>query len=78
MEENTTLVVPTPETEEWLSHRDAMLRFLEEQDCELDLAAESLLTAQQVREMMRACGVRPEQNLFSRDIIQAKYPDESE
>lgn len=78
MGENVTLVVPEPEADERLSHREAMLRFLEEEDRELDLVDEPLLTAQQVREMMQACGVRPEQNLFSRDIIQAKYPDENE
>jgi hypothetical protein len=33
-------------------------------------------TAEKAREMIEACGVRPEENLFSRGIIAARDGDE--
>lgn len=33
-------------------------------------------TPEKARALMRACGIRAEDNLFSRDIIRARYPDE--
>jgi hypothetical protein len=56
----------------------AMLRFLEEQDAWTGFVFDPTVTPERVREMMLACGVRPEENLFSRDIIHAKYPGEDQ
>jgi hypothetical protein len=68
--------VHRPNVSEWFSDREAMLKFLEEQDARTGFVFDPTATPEKVREMMAACGVHPEDNLFSRDIIQAKYPDE--
>jgi hypothetical protein len=61
-----------------LAHREAMLKFLEEQDARTGFAFDPTATPEKARASIRACGVRPEENLFSRDIIQAKYPEADE
>jgi hypothetical protein len=61
-----------------VSDKEVMLRLLEEQDARTGFVFDPTATPEKVRELMRACGVRPEDNIFSRDIIRAKYPDEEE
>jgi hypothetical protein len=70
--------VHSPKVSAWFSDKEAMLKFLEEQDARIGFVFDPMATPEKVREMMAACGVRPEDNLFSRDIIRAKYPDEEE
>jgi hypothetical protein len=70
--------VLSPDIREWFSDREAMLKFLEEQDTQAGFVFDPTATPEKVREMRAVCGVHPEDNLFSRDIIQAKYPDEEE
>jgi hypothetical protein len=67
-----------PDESRWLSDRQEMLRFLEQEDVRTGFVFDPKVTPEKVRELMMACGIRPEDNLFSRDIIQAKYPDEEE
>jgi hypothetical protein len=65
-----------PDESQGLTDREAMLRFLEEEDIRTGFVFDPTVTPEQVRELMLACGVRPEDNLLSRDIIQVKYPEE--
>jgi hypothetical protein len=62
----------------WFPDKAAALRFLEEQDARTGFVLDPTATAEEARRLMRACGVRPEENLFSRDIVRAKYPEEDE
>jgi hypothetical protein len=53
-------------------NKQELLRILEEQDARLGLRHDPTVTAAEVRAMMFADGVCPEDNLFSRGIIAAR------
>lgn len=67
MEENSNSL---GEDREWLwqevARINALMGFVPDPDA----------TPQKAQELMRAEGIRAEDNLFSRDIIRARYPDE--
>lgn len=67
MEENANNL---GEDREWLRQEvarvNALMGFVPDPDA----------TPQKARALMRAEGIRAEDNLFSRDIIRARYPDE--
>jgi hypothetical protein len=52
--------------------KEALRRKLEEQDALTGFVPDRTMTAQKVREMMLADGVRPEDNLVSREIIRMR------
>ncbi len=56
--------------------KEALGRALGEADARSGFVYDPTATPQKAREAMRAQGVRAEDNLFSRDIIQACCPDE--
>jgi len=58
--------------------KDALLKFLEEQEAREGFVLDPSATAEDARRQMLACGVRPEENLFSRDIIRARSPEDDE
>jgi hypothetical protein len=64
--------------EDQTAHREAMRQLVEEQAARMGISFDPTATREKVRAMMRACGVRPEDNVFSRDIIQSRYPDEEQ
>jgi hypothetical protein len=65
------------EKREWFSDKKAFLKFLEAQDQETGFVVDPTVTPEKVYEMMLAQGVRPEDNILSRDIIRARYEDEA-
>lgn len=52
--------------------KELIRKIFEEQNREMGIVPDPTVTHQQVREMMLALGIRPEDNLFSRDIIAAR------
>jgi hypothetical protein len=60
----------------WFSDKEALLRFLEEQDTDTGFVFDPNVTPEKVYEMMLAQGIRPEDNILSRDSIRARYEDE--
>jgi hypothetical protein len=66
---------PVPDDEQWFSDKEALLRILEENDARTGFVFDPTATPEQIRELMRAQGIRPEDNLLSRDIIRARYED---
>lgn len=67
---------PTTETASLFSDRDALRRLAEEVDAKAGIGSDPTITPEKVQALMRAEGIRAEDNLFSRDIIRARYPDE--
>jgi hypothetical protein len=61
---------PTFFDKAWQRKRFAVL------DARQGIVVDPSITAAQVREMMRADGVRPEDNEFSREIIRMRYEEE--
>jgi hypothetical protein len=51
-------------------------RVVAETYAKMGIEPDPTMTAQKAREMIEACGVRPEENLLSRGIIAARYGDE--
>jgi hypothetical protein len=47
-------------------------RVVAETNAKMGFVPDPTATAQKAREMIEACGVRPEENLFSRGIIAAR------
>jgi hypothetical protein len=47
-----------------------------ETNARMGIEPDPTATAEKAREMIEACGVRPEENLFSRGIIAARDEDE--
>jgi hypothetical protein len=65
-----------PTKESLFPDKARLRRLAAEQDRQAGITFDPTATPEKVRELMRACGVRPEENLFSRDILRVKYPDE--
>jgi hypothetical protein len=61
---------PTFIDKAWLRKRFAAM------DARSNIVVDPSVTAAQVREMMLADGVRPEDNTFSREIIRMRYEEE--
>lgn len=57
--------------------KEALLKILEEYNRETGFVPDPNVTAQEVREMMIACGVRPEENSASREIMRIREGEES-
>ena len=55
-----------------LADKKALIRILEEQDARLSLTHDPNATAAESRRLILADGVRPEDNSFSRGIIEAR------
>ncbi len=64
------------ETRQWLSDKEALRELIEEIDAKAGIVYDPTMTRKKLREILLAQGIRPEDNLLSRDIIPAKYPDE--
>ncbi len=56
--------------------KTALGQLLEEADARSGFVHDPTATPHKAREAMRAQGIRAEDNVFSRDIIRARYPDE--
>jgi hypothetical protein len=64
------------DTRQWFSDKEALRELIDEIDSKGGIVGKPKMTAQELRAMLVAQGIRPEDNLLSRDIIRAKYPDE--
>jgi hypothetical protein len=71
-------VVQKPGEKPRVADKARFLKLMEEIDAKAGILPDPTATAQKAREMMIAQGVRPEDNIFSREIIRARYPEESE
>jgi hypothetical protein len=58
--------------------KEALIKLSDELDAQAGIVHDPTATVEQVRELMRAAGIRPEDNILSRDIIRAKYPDDQQ
>ncbi len=65
-------VVLKPDIKSLVADKEALRRILEEQDQQTGFVPDPTMTPQRVREMMLADGIRPEENEFSREIIQMR------
>jgi hypothetical protein len=65
-----------PDLKSLIADKAALRKFLEEQDKLTGFVPDPTATAQKARELMIAGGVRPEDNLFSREIIRMREGDE--
>ena len=55
-----------------LADKEKLRRMVEEQDKQSGFVAIPAMTIEKLREMMRADGVRPEDNIASREIIRMR------
>jgi hypothetical protein len=62
-------VVPKPDLKALIADKAALREILEEQDRLTGFVPDPAATPQKAREIMLADGVRPEDNIASRDII---------
>lgn len=67
---------PKPSMADMFLDKDTLRRMLDEADARSGFVYDPTAPPQKAREAMRAQGVRAEDNLFSRDIIRARCPDE--
>ncbi len=58
-------------------HRLAMIELARQVNARAGIAEDPTATAEKAQEMMHALGIRPEDSLFSRDILCNRY-DETE
>jgi hypothetical protein len=65
-----------PDLKSLLADKAALRKILEEQDKLTGFVPDPSATPQKARELMIADGVRPEDNLFSREIIRMREGDE--
>jgi len=56
--------------------KEALIKIADEIDAKAGIVYDPTATVEKVRELMRAEGIRPEDNIFSRDIIRSKYPED--
>jgi hypothetical protein len=61
-----------------LADREALREIVDRVYEELGILHDPMATAEQSRALIRAEGVRPEDNSFSREIIQMGYPDDED
>ena len=65
-------VIPKPDLKSLIADKAALRKILEEQDKRTGFVLDPTATAQKARELMLADGVRPEDNIASRDIIRMR------
>lgn len=65
-------VVHKLDVRELFADKEALRRILEEQDAKTGFVPDPNVTAEQVRAMMLADGIRPEDNEFSRELIRMR------
>jgi hypothetical protein len=70
----TVLSKPDPKT--LVADKEALRRILEEQDRLTGFVLDPTATAQRARDLMLADGVRPEENIGSRELIRMREGDE--
>lgn len=56
--------------------REALFRLLAEIDARTGFVYDPTATPERAQEMMRASGIRAEDNLFSQDILRERYPED--
>lgn len=56
--------------------RERLLRMMEEIDARAGVPLKPSMTPEEIREAMRRDGVRPEDNIGSRGILQMRYGDD--
>jgi hypothetical protein len=62
----------------WFSDKTKYAKLMDEIDAKAGIVHDPTATGEKVQQMMLDQGVRPEENILSRDIIRAKYADECE
>jgi hypothetical protein len=67
---------PKPALKSLIADKAALRRILEEQDKRTGFVPDPTVTPERLREMMIADGVRPEDNIGSREIIRMREGDE--
>jgi hypothetical protein len=58
------------------AHRLEMIRLMEEIDARAGVVDDPTMTIEKLREMQRRLGIRPQDNILSREIIRMRYRDE--
>jgi excisionase family DNA binding protein len=76
VEADPMTVVPTFDLKALIADKVALRRILEEQDKLTGFVPDPAATPQKAREMILADGVRPEENVASRDIIRMREREE--
>jgi hypothetical protein len=71
-------ITSRPDLNSLIADKAALRRILEEQDRLTGFVPHPTATAQKAREKMLASGVRPEDNIASREIILMREGDEEE
>lgn len=70
----------TEELTDWqkrnLAEKAWAWKLVQEINAKVGFEYDPTTTPEKAQEMMRAHGIRAEDNLFSRDIIRSRYPDE--
>ena len=61
---------------QWFADKKAAERILAESDARTGFVFDPTATPAEVRKLMLAQGIRPEDNVLSRDIVRARYEDE--
>jgi hypothetical protein len=69
-------IEPKPDLKSLIADKAALRKILEEQDKLTGWVPDPTATPQKARELMIACGVRPEDNIGSREIIRMREGDE--
>jgi hypothetical protein len=64
--------VSRPGETAWFADKRAIQKVVAEQNVHMGFVPDPAATPEKVREMMRALGIRPEENLFSCGIIAAR------
>ena len=71
-------VIQKPEQRRWFSDKTKYIKLMDEIDAKAGIVYDPTATGEKAQQMMLDQGVRPEENILSRDVIRAKYPDEEE
>ena len=61
-----------------LADKDELRLVVREQYAKLGIAPEPTATAEQSRALMLAEGVKPEDNIGSRELLRMRYPDDED
>lgn len=65
-----------PDLKDLWADKEVLRRVMDEVNQQLGIVHDPTITAEQVRALMLADGIRPEDNAFSREIIRMRYPDD--
>jgi hypothetical protein len=65
-------VARKPGIEDLIADKEALRKLLEEQDARIGFVPDPTVTPEQVRAMLLADGIRPEDNAFSRELIRMR------